>query len=219
MFVPMFEPVFKTRFTIGADPFDYSNQRGNINMGYQSDGGIAVLYEYDPLIDGGKDDPTSWESRRFIASYRYRSASLEEYNEDVLMACEYFGGMLYLERNKTRTWEHFISRARGGYLKFDQNLMTGQLSDKPGFYSLSANKDELFSEIKDYIAFRGHKEAHTSFLEECRNIRSKDEMTKYDRLTAHGAALLGSRSSHGKAEELMNANVINLDGIFTRRSY
>jgi hypothetical protein len=135
------------------------------------------------------------------------------------MACEYFGGMAYLERNKTRTWEHFITRGRGGYLKFDQNLMTGQLSDKPGFYSLTANKDELFSEIKDYIAFRGHKEPHISFLEECRNIRSKEEMTKYDRLTAHGAALLGSRSSHGKAEELMNSQTFDLGNIFTKRRY
>jgi hypothetical protein len=220
-FVPMYEPVYKTRFTVGADPFDYSNQRGNVSMGYQSDGGIAVLWEFDPTVDGGKDDPMAWESRRFVASYRYRTASLDEYNEDVLMCCEYFGGMLYVERNKTRTWEHFITRSRGGYLKFDQNLMTGQIADKPGFYSLSANKDELFSEIKDYITFRAHKEVHYTFLEECRNIRSKDEMTKYDRLTAHGAALLGSRSIYGKAEELMKSYSVNFDGysLFNKRKY
>jgi hypothetical protein len=221
MFVPMFEPIYKTRFTVGADPFDYSNQRGNVSMGYQSDGGIAVLWEYDPNVDGGKDDQMAWESRRFVCSYRYRPSSLEEYNEDVLMCCEYFGGMLYLERNKTRTWEHFITRSRGGYLKFDQNLMTGQLSDKPGFYSLTANKDELFTEIKDYIRFRGHKEVHVSFLEECRNIRSKDEMTKYDRLTAHGAALLGSRSVYGRAEELMAGQCVDFSGfqLFQKRRY
>jgi len=221
MFVPMYEPVYKTRFTVGADPFDYSNQRGNVTLGYQSDGGIAVLWEYDPNIDGGKDDPTAWESRLFICSYRYRPSSLDEYNEDVLMCCEYFGGMLYVERNKTRTWEHFITRGRGGFLKFDQNLMTGQVADKPGFYSLSTNKDELFSEIKDYIAFRGHKEIHYTFLEECRNIRSKDEMTKYDRLTAHGAALLGSRSVYGKAEELMGSQSLELGdiGIFRKRRF
>jgi hypothetical protein len=220
MFVPMFEPVYKTRFTVGADPFDYSNQRGNVSMGYQSDGGIAVLWEFDPTIDGNKDDVSAWESRRFVCSYRYRTASLDEYNEDVLMCCEYFGGMLYLERNKTRTWEHFITRSRGGFLKFDQNLMTGQVADKPGFYSLTANKDELFSEIKDYIAFRGHKEVHVSFLEECRNIRSKDEMTKYDRLTAHGAALLGSRSVYGRAEEL-NSGAIDFGdyALFRKRTY
>uniref|UniRef100_A0A6H1ZUV2 Uncharacterized protein n=2 Tax=viral metagenome TaxID=1070528 RepID=A0A6H1ZUV2_9ZZZZ len=221
MFVPMYEPVYKTRFTVGADPFDYSNQRGNVSMGYQSDGGIAVLWEYDPTIDGGRDDPSAWESRRFVCSYRYRTASLDEYNEDVLMCCEYFGGMLYLERNKTRTWEHFIARSRGGYLKFDQNLMTGQIADKPGFYSLTANKDELFSEIKDYINFRGHKEVHVSFLEECRNIRSKDEMTRYDRLTAHGAALLGSRSVYGRAEELMGSQTVDFSGynLFRKHKY
>jgi hypothetical protein len=99
--------------------------------------------------------------------------------------------------------------------------MTGQIADKPGFYSLSTNKDELFSEIKDYIKFRGHKEIHYTFLEECRNIRSKDEMTKYDRLTAHGAALLGSRSVYGKAGELAESRYIEIGdiGIFQKKRF
>lgn len=208
-FVPTFEPVYKSRFTAGSDPFEYSNQKADTGTSKQSDGGLAVLWEHDPSIDK-TDDQTQWESRRFVLSYRYRPASLQDYNEDVMMACEYFGAMVFMERNKTSTWEYFIRRGRGGYLKYEQDLTTGKLADKPGFYSQSASKDELFSEIKDYINYRGHKENHITFLEECRNIKSKDQMTKYDRLTAHGAALLGSRSPHGKSEEAFNSTKVDL---------
>jgi len=208
-FVPMFEPTYKSRFVCGCDPFEYSNQKADTGASKQSDGGIAMLWEHDPAKDHS-DNPYDWESRTFVLSYRYRPASLQEFNEDVLMACEYFGAMVFMERNKTSTWEYFIKRGRGGYLKFEQDLTTGKLNDKPGFYSQGASKDELFAEIKDYITFRGHKEKHLSFLEECRNIRSKDEMTKYDRLTAHGAALLGSRSPHGKAQDIRDTQKVDL---------
>lgn len=208
-YVPMFEPVYKSRFVCGADPFEYSNQKADTGVSKQSDGGIAVLWEHDVTIDKS-ENPYDWESRTFVVSYRYRPASLQEYNEDVLMVCEYYGAMVFMERNKTSTWEYFIRRGRGGYLKHEQDLTTGKLADKPGFYSQSASKDELFAEIKDYITFRGHQEEHLPFLEECRNIRSKDEMTKYDRLTAHGAALLGSRSSHGKAQDIFDTQKIDL---------
>lgn len=209
-FVPAFEPVYKSRFTCGCDPFEYSNQKADTGASKQSDGAMAILREHDPAIDKS-DNPYDWtETRKFVLSYRYRPASLQEFNEDAIMACEYFGAMIFMERNKTSTWEYFIKRGRGGYLKFEQDLMTGKLADKPGFYSQSASKDELFSEIKDYINFRGHQEVHLPFLEECRNIRSKDEMNKYDRLTAHGAALLGSKSPHGKSQDNFDKTKVDL---------
>jgi hypothetical protein len=208
-YIPQYEPTYKSRFVCGVDAFEYSNQKTDTGASKQSDGGIAILRERDESIDKS-DNPYDWHTRTFVLSYRYRPASLQEFNEDALMACEYFGAMAFIERNKTSTWEYFINRGRGNYLKFEQDLMTGKLNDKPGFYSQGASKDELFTEIKDYITFRGHEENHLSFLEECRNIRAKDEMHKYDRLTAHGAALLGSRSPHGKVADMMNTQSIDL---------
>ncbi|MFA5638692.1 MAG: hypothetical protein WC961_07430 [Anaerovoracaceae bacterium] len=214
MMVPMWEPVHRLRFTCGADPFEYRNTRDTkgVVMSAQSDGGIAVLWERDKMIDP-QDDPTSWESRKFVLSYRYRPASLTEYNEDVLMVCEYYGAMLYLERNKSRTWEHFIQRGRGGYLKYDVDVRTGKPADKPGCYTSGDIKDKLFAELKDYILYRGHVEPFLDFLLECRNIQGKDEMTKMDRLTAHGMCLLGSLSSYGKMDEYLEQQTFDIGGI------
>ena len=208
MMVKGYEPVYKSRFTCGADPVEYSNSK-DVTSSKESDVGIAVLRERDMGIDFG-DDPHSWQTRLFCLSYRNRSRNPDEANEDILMACEYYGAMLYLERNKTATWQYFIRRKRGGYLKYDVDLETGKRAEKPGFYSLTNSKDELFSEIKKYIDERGHMEVFDEFLQECRDIRGKDEMTKYDRFTAHGAALLGSRSIYGQIQDNVLNNTIDI---------
>jgi hypothetical protein len=207
--IPQWEPTFKSRFICGCDHFEYSNQRADTGSSKQSDGGIAILRERDEAIDKA-DDPHEWHTRTFVLSYRYRPASALEYNEDVLMACEYYGCMVFMERNKTGTWEHFIRRGRGGYLRFEMDLQTGKLADKPGYYAQGESKNDLFAEVKDYITFRGYEENHLLFLEECRNIKSKDQLTKYDRLAAHGAALLGSRSPHGKVQDNFSNQKIDL---------
>jgi hypothetical protein len=214
--IPSWEPVYKSRFTLGCDPFEYSNTKVDTGTSKQSDGGIAVLRSRDMSIDKG-DDPHTWSTRRFVLSYRYRPASLLEYNEDVLMAAEYYGAMVFMERNKTGTWEHFIRRGRGGFLKYQMDLTTGKLADKPGYYAQGASKDEMFGELKDYIEFRGAEEDHLGFLEEARNIKAKDELTKYDKLAAHGAALLGDKSPHGKAQERMLNQTIDLSKCWVSR--
>ena len=79
---------------------------------------------------------------------------------------------------------------------YEIDRVTGKKKEKPGFTSLTLSKASLFSEIKDYIEYRGHKECHSSFLRECKDIKGQEEMTKYDRFTAHGAALLGSQQNY-----------------------
>jgi len=128
------------------------------------------------------------------------------------MVAEYFSCGIFPENNKTRLWEHILERGRGGYLKYEINPMTGRRSDKPGYYAGTGTKQNLFSEWKDYIQFRAHKEVFLDLLEEARNIRSVDEMTKYDGFAAFGAALLGSSSPDGKSEEVMNNLEIDLGG-------
>lgn len=216
---PAWEPMYKTKFTASCDPFRYANKqesRYSDSGSRQSDGGIAVLWEHDTTIDHDSD-MSKWKSRKFVLSYRYRPRSQDEFNEDVLMACIYFGAMLYPETNVETTWKYFIKRGYAGYLKYDINPLTGKRKDKPGFYSLTQSKNDLFAEIKDYIAYRCHEEPFDAFLEEVKAIRGPEEMTKYDRLVAHGGCLLGSRSLYGRYEEAMSNVSINIGQLFKKR--
>ena len=209
-YVPMYEPVRKTKFTVGADPVEFNND-DKAGGSRQSDGGIAVLWEHDSELDRS-ENPADWDSRRCVCYYRYRPSSLQEYCEDVLMVAEYFSCLIFPENNKTRLWEYIIERGRGGFLKYQIDPRTGKRADKPGYYASEPTKNTLFGEWKDYIEKRIHKEIMIDLIEEARNIRSMKEMNKYDGFAAFGAALMGSMSPDGKAEERFANLEIDLGG-------
>lgn len=213
--VPSWEPMYKSRFSMGVDPFEYSNSKTDTGTSKQSDGSITVVRCRDASVDTS-DDPHDWHTWRIVLTYRYRPASLLDFNEDCLMAAEYFGAMVFLERNKTGTWEHFVRRGRSGFLRYQQDLVTGKLADKPGYYAQGASKDEMFSTLKDYINYRIYEDDHLGFQEEARNIRAKDELTKCDQLASAGAAFLGEKSPHGKAQERMLSQSIDLSKSWLR---
>jgi len=194
-----FAPMFPDKFTAGVDTFGYDNKttaKLRINKSRQSDGGLAVLRERDKEIDAG-DDMREWRTFKFILSYRYRPISTDEFNEDVLKAAVYYGATVYIERNKENTWQYFIDRGYGGYLQYETDPVTGRRAEKPGCFTLEKSKEVLFAATKDYIRYRGHREDFLSYLQEVKSIQGVEEMTLYDRFTAHGLCLMGSRSKMG----------------------
>jgi hypothetical protein len=138
-----------------------------------------------------------WRTFKFILSYRYRPISTDEFNEDVLKAAVYYGATVYIERNKENTWQYFIDRGYGGYLQYETDPVTGRRAEKPGCFTLEKSKEVLFAATKDYIRYRGHREDFLSYLQEVKSIQGVEEMTLYDRFTAHGLCLMGSRSKMG----------------------
>jgi hypothetical protein len=193
-------PVNEYKFTGSADAFKHGTSNEAKKMGgrtRQSDGGLAVLWEYDESIDGDNEDsPQKWKSHRFVCSYRYRPTSLDEYQEDALKMCVYYGAMMYPERNVGDIDVYFIKVGYGGYLMYDIDPETGKRAERAGFASYERKKGQLFAATKDYIRFHGHKEEHASYLEECKSIQGVEQMNKYDRFTAHGGCLLGSKQNY-----------------------
>lgn len=198
------------KVVIGADPFAFENrQKSKLREGQvsKSDGGIAGYYPFDPKVDDPEKDSKNWHSDRFILSYRYRPESDDEYYEDLLMACIYFNALCYPENNVRDAIKYFIFRGYGGYLKFDVNPMTGKPQEVPGYYVGEATKKGMFNKLNAYLVRNAYRERHMSFLEECKKIRATDELNKFDRLAAHGAALYGAddmQVSVQKSEQHVN---------------
>lgn len=186
------------RFILGGDTFGFDNpsevkmRRDIGDKSRKSDGGIGGYYPYDHRIDIGKDR-VEWDSDRFILSYRAKPPSSDAYNEDLLMAAIYLGAWVYPERNITNTWEYFIKKGFGGYLKYDINISTGKPNDRPGYWLSREGKIEMFQEINDYLERNAFRERHVAFLKECKDIRGPEYLKDFDRLAAHGAALMGAR--------------------------
>jgi len=184
-----------SRFIIGGDTFGFDNQsiaKEREDRSRKSDGGVGGFYPYDDRVDGGKDR-TEWESDRIILVYRAKPSSTDAYNEDLLMAAIYLGGMVYPERNITNTWEYFLKKGFGGYLKYDMNMSTGKPEEKPGYWVGTDAKNTMFQLLNDYIDRNAFRERHMSFLQEAKDIRGPEYLKNFDMLAACGAALMGSR--------------------------
>lgn len=203
--------------TYAFDPQNVAKARKNKSN--QSDGGFAIFWDKDSLVDQG-DEISKWESYRFVLSYRARPKSLEDFQEDCLLACEYFGAYMYPETNRENLVEYFYRKGYAGYLLWDIDSVTGKRKNKPGFFSLEASKNDIFSAIKDYIYYRSHKEYFASFLTECRDIGSVDNMRHFDRFAAHGGCLIGLRALRIMAPAEGGTGV-NLGGLsmFKKRTY
>jgi hypothetical protein len=185
-------PMLPTNFVGCGDVFGFDNKdisKQRMSKSRMSDGGLAIFMGRNMSTDI-EDDMSKWTGHKFVLSYRHRT-TLTEYCEDVARAHVYFGAMMYPERNKEALWKFFIEQGLAGYLLYDVDILTGKQSDKPGFFSLEKSKDDLFRELKKYIDYRGHDEDFPPFLQECKDIRGPEQMKLFDRLTAHGGALLG----------------------------
>ena len=187
------------KFLFGADPVEWQNKTESQmreDKSRQSDIGCAGLRERDESIDKG-DDPSTWTTRRFICMFSGRPASTYDGNEEILKAVVYYGGLLNCESNKTNLLQHFIERGYGGFLYVEKDVRTGKHKDKPGIYAGEGTKAELFGEVKDYINYHAHIEEHLSYVRQCKAIRGREELSKFDLFAAAGWALMLSKRLTG----------------------
>lgn len=226
--VPSWKPINGQRFTCGVDPFrnlraaeaKLSSKIGaNLSSSRQSDGGIAILWEYDMEKDHDKPKK-DWESFKCVCSYRYRPSTQEEYFEDVLMAIQYFGALCYPEQNVEAFIAHTFKRGYGGYFLYDIGL-DGKQKPLPGRYTGTEVQQDMVRELKDYIEFRGHVENHDDLLGEIKAFRGIEDFTNRDLLVAFAYALLGSKSRYRELLSNGMGDDIDLSGFapFQKRSY
>jgi len=225
--VPSWRPINGQRFTCGVDPFRSlksneakmaSKQGFSLSNSRQSDGGIAILWEHDPEKDTGIDRK-QWSSFRCVLSYSYRPATQEEYFNDVFMAAQYFGAMIYPENNVESFISDMFKMGYGGYALYDIDILTGKQKPLPGRWTGAETLQEMVREIKDYIANRGHVECHDDLLTEIKNFRGVEDFTHKDLLTAFAYALLGSKSRYREFLSERNNETIDLSSIFPLRLY
>lgn len=180
-------------FTASADPFRLSKVAGS----RMSNGGGSVFWERDFNIDPHDKEIKDWITNRFVCTYSYRPATTDEYAEDMLMMCIYWGALMYPEVNLPLIIEYFTKRGYAGFLKYGVDKTTGKYKPTAGFSSLDNSKSELFNLIIDYLQKHCHRERHKEILLEAKKIKGLADMTNYDLFTSAGGCLLGSQSKYG----------------------
>jgi len=183
------------KFISCGDPFQFNTKTQaelRRDRSRWSNGGGATLRRRDMSIDT-TDVISDWKSYGFVCTYNNRIAILDEYCEDMIMMCQFFGSLMYPETNVPRLYEYFLERGYGGYLAYGIDPLTGKIKDKPGFFT--RDKQKLFQANKDYIDKRGHVENHDDYLMECKQIPGIEYLTDFDLFVACGGCIMGDQET------------------------
>ena len=206
--------------TAGADPIKFKKQ-AEVKRSYSksgtSDGGFNVLREYDSLIDGNKPR-SEWETENLVCTYRYRPKTDDDFCEDVLKACIWYGVMVYPEMNLAVVYKRFREWGYAGYLKHDI-MDDGKMKEEPGTHLHTQSKQEGFSLVRNFIDYHCHKIKHLSFLNECKEITNMDDLQNFDLLASVMCSQLGSRSRHAKVLKSISEATIDIGGLMKMHRY
>jgi len=192
-------------FIAGGDPFKFDQTSGT----RKSDGSGSVFMKRDSTIDPDDKPLRDWITHRFCCTYSHRPKTKEEFGEDMLMMCIYYGCEMNCEINVPFLWDYFKQRGYVGYLYYGIDRKTGFINKNPGFNTLKGVQDDIYREYHTYIERHGMREVHDKILRQCLDI--EDDMGPYDQFVSGGAALLGAKrgSHHQTATE-----TVSLDNFF-----
>lgn len=204
-------PEFPDTYIASADCFRLEKTDGGI----LSNGGGAVRWKHDPVLDPSEKDIGEYVSARLVVTYSYRPQTLDEYCDDMLKMCVYWGALMYPEMNIDAVAKYFIGLGFQGYLMYDVDSLTGKKRENPGWHMVGPNiKPKMFGLIADDIKKHGKRCKHADYLMECASIRNMDETTKFDLFTAVGGTLLAERSNYSEIINRINTTTVDVDGIW-----
>jgi hypothetical protein len=173
--------------TAGADPFRVDQVVSN----KKSMGTGTVLRGRDLNIDPENKDVSEWITNCFVATYCNRPLR-DEYCEDMLMMCIYYGIPMFPEMNITVVMDYFKSRGYGGFL-LHQKDVNFRISKVPGANTNPKSIGIMFSEMDNFIDHHGLYCKHPEILEACRDA-DPTNLQPSDLFVAACYSLLGERS-------------------------
>lgn len=207
-------PLRKDKFVASADPFKFQKVEGK----RMSNGGGAVFMKRNRILDPDDKPIKNWTTHRFVCTYNYRPDRKEDYFEDMLNMCLYYGCPMFPEINVTGVWDYFEANGFGGMLEYGLDKY-GKTRQTPGFNSNEGTKQDIFNSWRDYIQQHGHREKHIELLQECSDIDGIEDMTNYDLFTAGGGCLISLENSYNERVEKFNDDDIDLSEAFEEYVY
>lgn len=203
-FVTAKRPLYPSRFVAGGDPFDYGNSNPTKKQEFHlSKGGGAVLHCADPAES--HKNIKDWESLQLVCYYENKPPSLEEYCEDMLAMCVFYGAMMNFESNKRRAIEYFIDMGYGGYLWHASNP-DGTIKKDPGTYNTAGTKNDMLNAVRDFIEFRAHKCSIKEFLLQAKEMTHPQAMSRLDGFSAVGWSIYAAKNTYGMAVQRVETN-------------
>jgi len=202
------------RYVMGVDPYKSNEKDASTKVKFLSKGAGVIKWKRDPILDPDTKDMREWESNRVIMHYLNRPETTDEFCEDMLLPCVYYGCMANVERNVDvviTTWTRWKFRS---YLMHLYNVVKGTLEPVPGYHASDATHQKGFNLIHDHLNHHVEREVHLPVLEQVVDIETFDDITKNDLFAAWEAAEIGCENSVPADMVSHSENSMKMDNMF-----
>lgn len=193
-------------FCAGADPFKASKVKGK----RKSNGGGAVYWGHDIGLDPFEKSIHEWKSCRFVCTYSYRPETIEEYGDDMIMMCVYWGCPMNPETNVEFVRKWFEDHGYGSMLVY--RYQNGKYDTLGGIDTNERVKQKIFQLYQSQVERHCHRECHGQLLNEIMSIKGVDDMTNWDLFSAGGFAMIGADNYLGDVNKAKQNNTTQNDG-------
>jgi len=194
-FQDTYMPRDPTRFVASIDTMGL-----NQPVGRKSNGGIVVRWRRDMMLDPEHKANDEIISDRVIITYKYRPATVDEFNEDALMCCIWCGAMAYPERNNANTIHHFRRRGYEGMLLYD--MIKGKKSNEPGWWNGRGRVvDDMITLMVQDINNNINRHFHIDLLEELLRFEDRKSLTNLDLAASYLGTLIAERNHFFRGAE------------------
>lgn len=182
----------------GCDPYGFTILSSTNNK--PSNGAGYIWWHHDPSVDTEEKEESEYVTDDFVCEYLNRPRSRDDFNEDMIMMCVYFGVKIFIETNKDHTLNYFYDRGYDGYLVFprkakkDGKRMIVVEAERAGAYSAANTKykDGIFAHFEWYVENRLHRCKFPRLIESLRDIEYENTQP-YDAAMGAGYCLYAAK--------------------------
>lgn len=182
----------------GCDPYGFSIVSASNNK--PSNGAGYVWWYHDPNVDTEEKEESQYVTDDFCVEYLNRPRSRDDFNEDMIMMCVYFGIKIFIESNKDHTINYFVDRGYEGYLVFPRKAkkegrrMIIVEAEKAGAYSAANTKykDGIFAHFEYYVETKIHRCKFPRLIESIRDVEYENTQP-YDAFMGAGYCIFAAK--------------------------
>ena len=181
-------PGLKHLFVAGGDTFKVDKAKY-----HRSNGGGAIYAKFDMSRDDINGDPEQWVTDDFCCTYSFRPPTVEDYCEDMLLMCMYYGCQMFPEINVDAILRNFKKWGFAGYLYHQTDIKTGKMNKVAGGYTSSTSQtsqENIYGAYTYWIEHRAKYSKHEEILEQCLEVR--EDMMNFDLFVAAGYSLMAA---------------------------
>lgn len=184
-------PSIQSKFVIGCDPIKYhSSTKARNAMAKGSK--PAIVVDLMRLPSDTAQNPKDWEGFVTACTYMHMPMFFDDFVDDLIKTAFFYSAYINLEGNVAgSTLQRMEDTFNDGFLLYDVNKK-GIEKDNAGTYTSLATKSDGIIQLSDYLKMRFESEKHLDLLNQCKQMKELEDMTKLDLIAAKLMALDGA---------------------------